>query len=986
MSEEEELLLPGPAPSPSLDEDEDEDEAMLDSLRASLSTTAHTATVEDSTERLTSAAEPSNGLPQRQQGKHVHVSETSLLATAALPHRLPSPITASEPIARSHAATNGDSTAVHDASNDALPAHRALPIEPRVQEQPLQPTSDSSTGTLDAVVVPTAATSAAPLASAVEQEQQQQQWMASKSTATSESTPLATAATAAAAAATASATATTGATVRFVSTGLAGRVYPQSPSSEEWHSILLSKQHSNSHSDAVQSLPSPPSSGQKRRRARAAKDATKHSTEPAAAAAAVADDDDDEEMSVAARLRGRRAKREAQEEKAKDEKAGRENEMSVEEDELVAQPQSLSSSSRLELRALLDAGEELSAPSLSSSSLLLSSLDSFSSSFHATLTQLTSSLNSQIEQHTRHLHTDWQTQLDHAHSTQQAVIDQAVEAESARWHSMAQQWAEECRGVRSELDGLRDVQSQLQSLMSSHPALQADEKADGEDKMELFIQYYREKERGMRDKERKLSTREKDVKEREEKVEVRVLFVQQEKKREVDEVREKVGRMRNEWELERAKGVRERKELKEKVEEMKLDRLMRESEVGKLKARVKELTDTIAVIETRTKAAGSGSGGSGGGMVKEEKRRVEVDVGERERERERERREKQDKYVADVEEYLRRQSAELKETRATEAAVKEELRRKDEEAGMERRRAELEERKRVEAEARWSEADKQRVELSRQVAALQAERDSLAEQLRASHTRQPPPLPLLSSPPQQHAAPLTHLVHPSRAAAVTGYTTAPPAAPPAPLPAAAAAGGGRLDADNVSLVRDIFFKLEQEKKARERQQAALLEQREREERDRDRLERDRIARLEAEQRAARERMEAVEREKREREQREQIEREELQRLAEMRSGMSQGGGGMASGGWKSVKVAALADRAQPPLLPTPAAVGGMVGTGHTGRFCSFFNSPRGCRKGDHCDHLHVAASGGGAAGMAAALGKRDEKEEGELDELPMLVR
>ena len=658
--------------------------------------------------------------------------------------------------------------------------------------------------------------------------------------------------------------------------------------------------------------------------------------------------------------------------------------MSVDEDAPIALPTAVlpsAPSTRADFYALLEAGD-LSAPSLSSSSLLLSSLDSFSSSFHSTLTQLTSSLNSQIEQHTRSLHADWQSQQQHAQSTQEEATQQAVEAETTRWQTMAQQWAAECRSVRGELDGLRDVQAQLKSLLASHPALEGDAAADSEDKMELFTAYYREKERGMREKEKRLAAREASVREREEKVEVRVLFVQQEKKREVDEVRDKAQRQRNEWEQERAKGQRERKELREKVEEMKLERLMRESEAGKLKARVKELTETIAVMDSRMKglggAAAAAAGGSGGkaglgGVVKEEGRRAEVDAAERER------REKQDKYVADIEEYLRRQSAELKELRAADTSAREQLRRKEVEAGLERRRAELEERKRAEAEARGSEAEKQRAELIRQLAALRLERDGMAEQLRtAQQTRHQQPPPLLPSPPQQpHAATGTHMVHPTRLA---GHT-APHGAQP--TPAAAINASGMFDVDPFALVREMTLKREQEKLARDRQAAVEQQQRD---------ERERLARLEAEQRQAMERVEAIERERREREQREQIERDELQRLAEVRAVMGAVSGMQQSGGWKSVKVHTLAERgAQPPLLPTPAAMGSLPGMpvpGSSGRVCQFFNSARGCKKSDHCDHLHVRVPGmnGAGVGMGGALAKRDEKEDGELDELPMLVR
>ena len=942
---EDELLLPAPAsslsPPPPLEDD----------------TAAFGSSAEDSADHLTTetADTQSDAPTDDTQGAERTSGDDLLAAAPPTPHLDRSAVTE-----QPHA--NADDTSASDAMFDTPTTHPPLPIEPQQQEERQTGLSSSLSleGLLDSTAVSTTASASigSALGDVMDQEPQQSSLAAQSAASPSAvSTSLGSAPTGSAASPRAE---------RRSSIGSSGRMHPRSPSSEEWHSILLSKQQTQLAVKAIQSLPTPPlPNDRKRRRGKQQRDDTQPATQLTAA-----EDEDDEDMSVAARLRGRRAKRDAQEEKGRDDKA---DDASVEDDEPVVQQPHALSSSRAELRALLES-DDLSAPSLSSSSLLLSSLDSFSSSFHATLTQLTSSLNSQIEQHTQSLHTDWQSQWQGAQSTQHDAIAQAVEVEATRWQDVSHQWAAECRRVRGELDGLRDVQSQLHSLLSSHPALAADEKADGEDKMELFIQYYREKERGMRDKDKKLNTREQQLKEREDKAEVRVLYVTQEKKREVDDMRDKATRMRNEWEVERSKSVRERKELREKVEEMKLDRLMRESEVAKLKLRVKELTDAMAVVETRTKGGGGGGGG-GGLVVKEEKRRVEVDVGERER------REKQDKYVADIEEYLRRQSAELKELRAAEAASREEARRREEEAGLDKRRAELEERKRVEAEARWSEAEKQRSELSRQLVASQAERDSMAERLRVAQARQPPP-PLLPSPPQPHAAPVTHMVHPSRAAAVVGYT-----AQPAPnAPAAHTSSGGQLEADNVALVRDMILKLEQEKKARERQAAIERDER-------DRHERDRLARIEAEQRVARERVEALERE---REQREQIEREELQRLAmaEARSPA------MAGGGWKSVKVNTLTQPAQPPLLPTPAvAVSGMMaaggsgviaGQGHTGRVCSFFNSARGCRKGEHCDHLHVPGNrgaAGAAVGLAAALaGKRDDKEEGELDELPMLVR
>ena len=975
---EEELHLPAPDPSERSPSPPVEDDPTAYLLHISHSNEVSAA---DSADNLISANGRSSAPPNDREAERVN--EDSTLAAATPPFLSASSAVASEHTAKSTAlssVTESNNKTELSASSDRsahLPA--ALPVEQQRRDelQQYQSATDSSNELREAepacVDTASAPTTSSNLADA---EEQQKQPMVAQHIPTPVSTSLATTTAATGAAPTAFTVFTAADAVDSKSTGSPGRMHPRSPSTDEWHSILLSKQQSQLSVKAVQSLPSPPSNDRKRRRGKP-KDETPQDTEPTAA---TADAEDEGLISVAARLRGRRAKRDAQEENQKEEQA---DEMSVDEDEPVVLSQQ-TSSSRAEIHALLDS-DDLSAPSLSSSSLLLSSLDSFSSSFHSTLTQLTSSLNSQIEQHQRSLHSDWHTQLQQAHSTQQHAITQAVEAEASRWQSQADQWAQECRRVRGELDGLRDVQLQLRSLMTSHPALEGDEKVDSEDKMELFIQYYREKERGMRDKEKKLATREKDVKEREEKVEVRVMYVTQEKKREVDDMREKAVRMRNEWEVERAKVVRERKELREKVEEMKLERMMRESEVGKLKGRVKELTDTMAVMETRMRGVGGavGSGSGGGGVVKEEKKRMEVDVVEKERERER--REKQDKYVADVEEYLRRQSAELKELRAAEAASREEMRRKEEAAGLEKRKAELEERKRVEAEMRWSESEKQRADISRQLAALQADRDNLAEQLRAGQTRKAPP-PLLPSLPQQHAAPVTHMVHPSRAATVPTYT-APPAPPvaAAPVGGSAGSGGGLLNVDSFALVREMTLKLEQEKKARERQ--AAIDQRDRDERDRQ--ERDRLARIEADQRLALERIEAIEREKREREQREQIEREELQRLAEVRSGAG-GGGTVAGGGWKSVKVTAMSERAQPPLLPMPTASANLIGVsgpGHTGRVCSFFSSPRGCRKGDHCDHLHVPAVGGaGGAGMMAMLGKRDEKEEGELDELPMLVR
>ena len=823
-------------------------------------------------------------------------------------------------------------------------------------------------------------------------------------------------------------------------------------SPEAWPRILLSKQRVASLSSpavlsvkAVTSSPQAPGA-RKRSRHRSAESASPDYTEAAP-----------EEATRARRLRPRRSVRRDEVDVTDDADADEamRDEGKAEDAKERREEAAVDCVSDDELRALM--ADEDAEPALSASSLLLSSLSSFSSSFTQSLSSLTASLNAQIADHVRQ-------QRERAAATAAAAAVELAREEGRRmgeeegrkagkedaqrqWQDTGERWSTECQRMREEVEAIHDTMRQLKeererdeekrsaSTSSGRPS----EAEEAQGRMDLCIAYYREKERAMKERERKLGAREKELKEREEKTDVKVLLVQAERRKEADDFREKLARMRADADLERTKERRERKEAKERMEELKLQRMIADSDLVKQRTRINELTETVAILERRIKAGG-GAGGRPGEGEREEKVGAGVADGVKvEREKE-ERQKDKDKYVADIEEYVRKQGVELKELREQQRRLREDVGKKDEETAAERTKVEAEERRRKEVEERWALAEKDKEELRRRLAQLQAERDRAMEQLTALQVAAAAvaaahPLPVAAPQPALSAAPPTlHLVHPSRAGVVQGSGSSaashpaahPPAGPSFPF------APPSQEPPMAAHVRVLIERLEAEK--REAQSKALADEQQRAERERlEAVERQQRERAEQQQ----ERFERAERERLERERREHLEREEAALMARHHEALQQqqqqqqmqmhaqhgwpsavpssaplpGSSGaitadiltlfragvrpsqiaslsapavqpQPAAGWKSVKVTAKVD---PPSMSGPSPAAGQKTGGKAvakgDRVCFFFNGPRGCKLGDRCDYLHIPGQkkGEGGHGHGGGGGRYD-------DHMPPLIR
>ena len=464
-----------------------------------------------------------------------------------------------------------------------------------------------------------------------------------------------------------------------------------------------------------------------------------------------------------------------------------------------------------------------------------------------------------------------------------------------QWKDTEVRWTAECARMRDEVEAISSVLLALKSDFTTDEQRRvaaASAAVEEKSRMDLFIAYYREKERGLKEREKRVAGKEKEVKEREDVAEVRVLRATAERRKEVDDLREKMALMRAEGDVDRVKERRERKELKERLEQLQVGKLINDSDANKQRQRINTMQDTINTLEQRLRA---GPGTLGPALVpvqggKGEAVKVELD------------RVKEKQYTADLEEVVKKQSLELRDFRDRERRTRDETQRKDEELKAERGRAEAEERRRKEVEDRHALGERDKEDLRHRLTQMQGERDRALEQLAALQSRPPP----LQAPPPQQAHPPSlqaptapppggapsppHSVHPSRLGMVHPPPAPPPSQPPplmypqhpqAAPPSLAFALSGVHEPTMAQQVRLLIERLEAEKREEQLKAQAQARAQAEEKLRLDRLERERLDRERADrERAEREHLERLERERVERERVDRLERELMDRERE----------------------------------------------------------------------------------------------------------